>query len=289
MSGRIRGEYWIQGGQVDFADGDTGDRNHEMVAVDHVCSQHLSDIYGFAEELNLERLPSLWSMEDEPASAVWSLMSLIQEKLSENSNGRMGEKEIWSEVAKRCGIDDETMAVMMQGSESTDPRLYVMKKYGWIAVRSDNVELFGYDQRKAKELADGLEEILDQEGVEEPDEEIDFSLYDHKTGRTSTVTLADIKEGGGARPQTLPNTTYNRPILAPPDRSKPMGSQSPRYMDLRTKNAMQTSEGNMGFRDWLSENCEPLIVRRSWPFLTGVDEAGPARRSSRRDRRGRRR
>ena len=65
----IRGEYWIQDGRVDFADGDTGDKNHEMIAVNHVCSEHIEKIYDCAEELGVGKLPSLASM-DEPTEAA---------------------------------------------------------------------------------------------------------------------------------------------------------------------------------------------------------------------------
>ena len=35
----IKGEYWIYDGNVDFADGDVGDYNHESIAMSHVFNK----------------------------------------------------------------------------------------------------------------------------------------------------------------------------------------------------------------------------------------------------------
>ena len=273
----IRGEYWIQDGHVDFADGDAGDKNHEMIAVDHVCSEHVEKIYDYAEKLGLGPLPSLASM-DEPTEAAQSILALIRKKLFDTpdpQNNKLplfkSENEIWAEVGRECGLDLETLSVMMLESKSIDPRLYVMKREGWIAVRNNNVELFGYDERKKRNLISGMEEILDQEGIEDSDEEIEFNLYDHRNGRSSDHTLADIKETG-FRPQSLPNTTYNKPLLTPVDKS----NLSPKAMDARTRSMAQTSEG---FRNWLEEN-DALIFRRNWPALIATGEEPQGRLSS---------
>lgn len=291
MSARIRGEYWIVDGRVDFADGDVGDQNHEMIALNSVASEHLAAIHDCATELGLERIPSLASMEDEPLQSAQSLLELAEERLfsmtdpgDENLPLHRDQNSIRRALAGKCGMDMETLALVMQDKGSVDPRLYVMRREGWIAVRDNNAEMFGYDQRKSKELADGLDEILEQEGVEEPDEEVEVSVYDHKTGRSFDLTLADLKGGSSMRPQTLPNTTYNRPLFVPPEKTGAM----PRSMDARTRSMFQTSE-SVGFKEWLLENCGGFLVRRTWPDLTGGDGELPVRRSYGRRRRGPRR
>ena len=50
----IRGEYWIEDGYVNFADGDIGDANHEMIAVSAICHQYKSSIENLADELDIE-------------------------------------------------------------------------------------------------------------------------------------------------------------------------------------------------------------------------------------------
>lgn len=286
MSGKIRGEYWIVDGRADFADGDVGDQNHEMIALNSVAADHLGAIYNYARDVGLDRLPSLASLEDEPLQSCQSLLKLLEGRLGAEHGD---ENRIRQALSAGCEIDPETLSLIMQDRNSVDPRLYVMRRYGWIAVRSNNIEVFGYDQNKRREIVSGVEEILDQEGIEEPDDEIEFSLYDHKTGRSSELTLADMKGENQMRPQTLPTTTYNRPMFVPADRSRPMGSQSPRSLDAITRSAMATSESTMGFRAWMAENCGPFMIRRAWPELVASGMEAPGIQASRRSRRGRRR
>lgn len=293
MSGKIRGEYWVVDGRMDFADGDVGDQNHEMIALNAIASDHLDSIVDYAEELDID-VRKLGRMDDDPSQEAYHLIKSIWYTLNERGESPLKITEL---ILKKIGIDMEVYKMLASGGDSrlnriaevSDPRLYVMKNYGWIAVRSNNIELFGYDQNKRQELVSGIEEILDQEGVEEPDEEIEFSLYDHKTGRSSDLTLADIKGSGGLRPQTLPNTTYNKPLFVPADRTKPMGSQSPRYLDARTRSVQHTSESAAGFKKWLAENCGTFMVRRGWPGLIAIGTEAPNNPTSSRSRRVRRR
>lgn len=281
MSGKVRGEYWIVDGRVDFADGDVGEQNHEMVALNSVASDHLESLADYAEELGIDASESRWT--DEPFPTATELLGSVHSSLV----GRgIPSVQASTEIIRRLGINMEVYKMLGGGG---DARLYVMREDGWIAVRSNNIELFGYDQSKKESLVSGLEDILDQEGVEDSDEDVEFSLYDHRTKRSSDVTLADLKGASAMRPQTLPSTTYNRPIMIPADRSKPMGSQSPRRVDIATRSAQQTSESGMGFRSWLAENSAPLMIRRSWPGQIALGAGEQANPTSRRTRRVRRR
>jgi hypothetical protein len=275
---KIRGEYWIQGGQVDFADGDVGDQNHEMVALNHIASEHLDGLFDYAEELGVET-EDFDRYSENPSSTASELLGSIHHELTARG---VASVQVAPEVISKLGINAETYKMLGGGG---DARLYVMKNEGWIAIRSNNIELFGYDANKKRQLASGLEDILDQEGIDEPDEQIEFSLYDHRTNRSSDVTLADIKNTNAfARPQQLPNTTYNKALLIPPDRRHPMGSQSPRTMTVQQRQAIQTSEGSLGFRHWLGKSKpKSFIVRRTWPSLSEQCGAKQAGRSSNKD------
>jgi len=275
---KIRGEYWIQNGQVDFADGDVGDQNHEMVALNHVASEHLDSLFDYAEELGMET-EEFDRYSENPSSTASELLSSIHHELVEKG---VSSVQVAPEVIGKLGINAETYKMLGGGG---DARLYVMKNEGWIAIRSNNIELFGYDANKKKQLASGLEDILDQEGIEEPYEQIEFGLYDHKTNRSSEVTLADIKNTNAfARPQQLPNTTYNKPMIVPADRTGPMGSQAPKAMSIQQKQAMQTSEGNLGFKQWIGKSKpKNFMVRRTWPSLLEQCGAEQDGRSSNKD------
>lgn len=254
---KIRGEYWIQEGRVDFADGDVGDQNHEMIALNSIAADHLDSLMDYAEELNIDR-DELGGMDDDPSQAAYHLINSIYHTLLENG---VDSVKISEQIIRRLGINMEVYKLLGGGG---DARLYVMKKDGWIAVRSNNIELFGYDANKKKQLSSGLEDILDQEGIEESDDEIGFSVYDHKTNRSFDATLADIKNTNSfARPQQLPNTTYNKPLLVPVEKNGIM----PKTMGIQQRQAMQTSEGKIGFKKWLEKQPGGFLIRRSWPTI----------------------
>lgn len=257
---KIRGEYWIRDGQVDFADGDVGDQNHEMVALNSIASDHVDALMDYAEELGVNAHDL--GIHDEPFTTASELLEAIHYALLERGVASVKVAE-W--IIRKLGINMEVYKLLGGGG---DARLYVMKHDGWIAVRSNNIDLFGYDARKKAQMTNGIEEILDQEGIEEPDDQIEFSVYDHKTKRSFDATLADIKNTNSfARPQQLPNTTYNKPLFVPADRSGPMGSQSPKTMGIQQRQAMQTSEGRVGFKKWLEKQQGGFLVRRNWPVL----------------------
>lgn len=281
MSGKVRGEYWIVDGRADFADGDIGDQNHEMIALNSVAADYLDALVDYMEELGIDTEEI--GIHDEPFTTASELMQTIYNALLGRGVASVKVSE-W--IVKRLGANMEVYKLLSGGG---DARLHVMKHKGWVAVRSNNIELFGYDQEKRRDIVGGIEDILDQEGVEEPDEEIEFNLYDHKTGRSSYLTLADLKGENQMRPQTLPTTTYNRPLFVPADRSKPMGSQSPRSLNAITRSAMTTSESKVGFRQWLLENHGSFMVRRTWPALIASGTEQPKNPICRRSRRVRRR
>jgi hypothetical protein len=141
-------------------------------------------------------------------------------------------------VQKECNIDIETLKIIT--SNNSDPRLYVMKRENWIAVRNNNIELYSLDQKKLKELGSGLDDIVEQEfmGDDINDEELEFNLYDHKNNKSIYLTLQDIKEKSAFRPQTAPQTTYNR-LALPAAKGKMYGRELWRG----------TSES---FKNWLS-------------------------------------
>jgi hypothetical protein len=185
----IRGEYWIQDGQVDFADGDIGDQNHEGIAISAVCHQYSDSIKSLAEdmEINVDKIDHYGEIDSEALSRV---LGEIVEKLEETEN--MTSQQADSHIMTHLGCNIEAYKILQGGG---DGRLYAMKYLDWIAVRSNNIELYGYDESKRNYLHSGLNEILDSEGIDEdvPPEEIEFSLYDHKTHRSSYISMADIE------------------------------------------------------------------------------------------------
>ena len=204
---KIRGEYWIQNGQVDFADGDIGDQNHEMIATNQVAYEFKDEIINIAETMNLD-VSKVERYGDLDIEELGRLLWEIIEKLQEERH--MTEKQADAYLMHALSCNAEALQVLVGHGDS---RLYAMKYLGWIAVRSNNAELYGYDNTKKRYLHNGLEEILYNEGIDAPEEEVEIALYDHKTNRSNYVTLADL---GNSETVVKTNqnlmTIYNKPI-----------------------------------------------------------------------------
>jgi hypothetical protein len=201
MENQLRGEYWIQHGSVDFADGDVGERNHEGIAIDSVCSEHVDSIISLAKELGLECDLPRYEVDPE---AIARVMTEIAYEICETK--AVSALDADKEIAEFLGCKLEAVAILHGGG---DARLYVMKYEDWIAIRGHNIELYGYSEEKRKYLAHGLSEILESEGIEDDvdPEEIDFYLDDLKTKRSSRLTLADIESPVVVnRPNMMPQT-----------------------------------------------------------------------------------
>lgn len=207
----IRGEYWIIDGFIDFADGDVGDRNHEGIAIDHVVGQYTDDVSNLAEELKLPH--EIDNYDEVDYEAFINTLGNIREKLEETMSEQQADLYIMGEL----NCNEETYAMLLGFG---DPRMYAMKNEGWIAIRSNNVELFGYNNRRQKEIAESVSQILyEEQGVEESDpSQVELSIYDHKTGKSWYATLQDLEQPEvQSRPTQQLTTTYNKPFTNPKD------------------------------------------------------------------------
>jgi len=253
----IQGEYWVINGSAEYADGDNGDKNHEMIAYEHIANEHIDAINDLAESLGLQ-VPNLNTLDFENVVEIThGLLDSIRKKLFEQNDPKQlperlplfkSENEIFNEIQKRLNIDKEALQILMEGvhfGSPLDPRVYMMKKEGWIVVRNNNIELYGIDNKKLENLSSGIDSIIDQEAEwseeEINDEYLEFNLFDHKTKKSMDVTLKDIKEKNLFRPQRIPQTKYNA-FFIPPPKAGTIGSQSPRNIDARTRSLMSTSE-----------------------------------------------
>lgn len=183
----LRGEYWIQDGHVEFADGDVGDRNHEGIATDSVFSQYQDEIAQLAEEHEVEVEQRYGEYDHEELSGA---IDQVADALVEKG---MSKQQADAKIMQELGCNQEAYAILCGGG---DARLYTMKYDNWIAVRGNNIELYGYDETKRRYLHSGVGEILDQEGVDEdvPPENIEFTMYDHKTKRSTYLTYQDMEQ-----------------------------------------------------------------------------------------------
>lgn len=208
----IRGEYWVEDGFVNFADGDVGDQNHERIAIDRVIGQFADEVNDLAEELEVEH-EEVSPYGEVDQEAFQSTLQAIREKLEET----MQEHQADAYIMQQLGCDEPAYAILMGYGEA---RVYVMEHLGWIAVRSNNIELFGYDGKRQKEIADSIQQILYEEyGEDETDpSQVELSVYDHKTGKSWYATLQDLEQPEvQSRPTQQLTTTYNKPFTNPKD------------------------------------------------------------------------
>ena len=204
----IRGEYWIQDGYVDFADGDIGDKNHEGIAIDSIFSQFADEVDDLSQEFKLNKSANRYG--DVDIESVSEILTQIYEKLTESKTRRMSGAQADAYIMKYLGCNGEALRILTGGSGA---REYVMEHMGWIAVRGHNIELYGYNVQKQSQIAEGVRDIIDQEGYDSENlnpEEIELWIEDNKTRKTWSVTLADLEQPEVvARPSQSPNTSQN--------------------------------------------------------------------------------
>jgi hypothetical protein len=183
---QLKGEYWIQDGHVEFADGDVGDLNHEGIATNSVFSHYESEIISLAKDYKIKVDQSYGEYHPEDLTgAIDEIEEILRSK-------KMSQQQAHVRIVKELGCNNEAFEILCGGG---DARLYAMKFMNWIAIRGNNIELFGYDDTKRKHLASGIPNILDDEGIHEEVESqhIEFTLHDLKTNRSSYITLQDIE------------------------------------------------------------------------------------------------
>ena len=275
-------EYWIEeDGDVQFADGDVGDYNHEGAAIEHIYGEFQEKIAALADKLGIEYEFNKWGEID--TEAVKETLVQIHELLTERKKRPMSSNQASSYTMRSIGANEEAFRILWGGSGAAD---YAMEHYGWIAVRSNNVEFYGWNQRKKEQIANGLQEILSSEGGwdnEEEEEEEEFSLTDNETGKHWYMTLAQLEapETTAAFPTAYPNlqiatatyhpnSKFGRAMkaaatkLAPPSDenkdSKPVKSKEyPWKIDGRPDWRMNSESRWPGFYTWLErKKCELL-------------------------------
>jgi hypothetical protein len=159
MSDSIRGEYWIQGGSVEFADGDIGDFNHEAVVMQHAAIL-LSD------ELEMQ-------LNDDESVCIRDVIQIANKR-------------------KLTPYQSQLLEVC---KDNVDLRLYAMSKWHWYWVKGDNIGTQTFTKSDMSNIYSGLSEILEQEGIETEDSYYEVRIGVQSTGKFYTMTLEDLNEG----------------------------------------------------------------------------------------------
>lgn len=252
----IRGEYWIQDGFVDFADGDVGDRNHEIIARDAVISTYAEEVSNLAEELGLD-VGHLSRYGEWDYEALGEILRQIYEVLEEQ-----GQTSIDAYIMQALGCNADALAILSGGG---DGRQYAIDHLRWIAIRSNNVELYGYDANRQREIAIAIRDIFEQEqGLEDVDPtQVELTIYDHQSGKSWYVTLEDLEQPQvTARPQQAP-MTVNRGYHRDPEENK----YSTASGGIQKPWNIAAQKAGIGMELWrgTSENTNPPFYLRRYP------------------------
>ena len=122
----IQGEWWIMGGQAQFADGDVGDMNHSGYVIEHIISNHIDELNEILEQKG---------MDEAYESDQIDLDNFTRDEL----------------VA--AGLSNEEIMAL---NGSMDPRDYGMKHLGWKRVKGNYIQTYTLTNDDLKEITNGL-------------------------------------------------------------------------------------------------------------------------------------
>ena len=203
----FRGEYWIEDGNVDFADGNVGDRNHEGVAVEYAGVQ-LAD-------LCCVEYDSEGGFEELEQNLIEYAGELVGEGAEPPDNGVDAAITILKSDGKDPAQYSDLIDVALYRS-GCDAREYAMEHWGWIWCKGTWFGMAKWDDESRDNLISGAQSILDEEGFyqgdaeegeENPlDQELTIQTLD---GKRLYMTLRELEAGKGggekAEPPAGPN------------------------------------------------------------------------------------
>lgn len=164
----VNGEWWIDDyGGVQYADGDVGDMNHEMIVIDHARGE-----FGYSDDTGESWDSYIVGKAEEYVNDLIDQDPEIREEALADFNNyptSFIDKAFREEYERDYGDDefDEKWAV---ANDRTDVRQYAMEKLGWIRVAGPVIQVHRLDDRTLSNMVRGLEEIFSQTGTEEGDE-----------------------------------------------------------------------------------------------------------------------
>lgn len=167
----IRHEYWWDGSNLHFADGDNT-ADHEMIAEEAFR-------YWICEMLDIEQ-SSPWDIRAEEFYG-----SVLPHFFDSQNYGKSDEK-VWERLlrwTKEFHPDKEQMVhAACYGNEFE----YLMK-IGWIKINAGTFHTFHLARKDLINVSNALSEVLEEEGCEEDDELEAVSIIPVSTGKIYTI------------------------------------------------------------------------------------------------------
>jgi hypothetical protein len=180
----LRGEWWITDGEVEFADGDVGDRGHESIAIGRLAdkflgwmdihedeawnlSNHISEIRTWLREEHGEHFTEE-TIQNDPLECAREVLSQRWEDSFESPDQF---EDAWF-CACGCG--------------NHDARVYMMKYEGWKRVKGNEIETWTLTDQDLKDIVSGLADISWENEGQDIDADAEFNIEIRATKKYHT-------------------------------------------------------------------------------------------------------
>jgi hypothetical protein len=168
----IRGEYWLVDGDPRFADGDVGESDHAILALQEIRYTVLSE-FG-------------WDGDVEALRDNDAFLEELEELLGTNEKD-----EVARRLAEECSNPELAQRLLPAAFEQEDAREAAIRHLGWKWVKRDWVGTFNLAPADMQQIARGIDQILDEEGIEPgPEDEIEVRIL--STGKSLFLSMEDI-------------------------------------------------------------------------------------------------
>ncbi len=149
----VNGEWWIIDGSAHFADGDTGDFNHESYVIDYAQSLLMDGEGDWESWKSTKAMEIFESIKSDYPEDDWVYMRNEVENDPENFIVSHMEED---------GIDSDVFFVA-NGNRSIDPRDWSMKRFGWKRMAGNQITTWTLSSSDLESIKRGLWDILQDE------------------------------------------------------------------------------------------------------------------------------
>ena len=200
----ISGEYWFdETGTTMYADGDVGDMNHEAHVIQQCAGSLASEFNVYLDEPYLETGSSL---EREIIDTIIDELDIADETEKENMIEQIRNDPAQAIIEylienNNMSNEDASDLVLTAYGSMKDAREYAIKKWNWARVQGDSIECNKLDSITLKNIADGINNALSEEGLADEYAENPEVLEKHPytistyTGKRYEITLEDMEKG----------------------------------------------------------------------------------------------
>lgn len=191
----VRGEYWIrEDGGIEYADGDIGDRNHEMIVLETLRNDIADRLLGVdADRVEQYEWYPHWASK---------IAEFEAEKTGREFDPEDFDHLYWRAL-QSAGYNTAAINVSLGNGDARD---YALEFWGWKRVARRGVETWNYTPSDMRIIAKGISEIADGEfGGDYNPQEIGMTIYIRSTGKSADTTLAQLESPMAPKPGATAN------------------------------------------------------------------------------------